>query len=273
MEPNEQIEKPNQKNKLWLTIAGIGLVLAKFGKTILFGIKVLLPGLKFAKLGLIFGKFFITGSTMLLSVLIYAQRWGWKFALGFVISIFIHELGHVFAAYKKGIAVSAPMFIPGLGALIFHKTAVRSIWDDAYIAFGGPLFGLFAGILYLVIAICFESNLFKALAYTSFMINLFNLLPIFPLDGGWIVRAVSPRLWLIGIIGMSAMVYYGYIRNPFIFIILILSLPQMWRGIRYGRNDNDKEEPIGTSQRYRMGLSYLGLVAVIAWFMGESLLI
>lgn len=106
--------------------------------------KFLLPALqwlKLAKVAAAMGKVLTTGGTMLLSVVVYAQRFGWSFAAGFVLSIFVHELGHVYAAWRKGMPVSAPIFIPGLGALILQKGRAKSVWDEAVIGIGGPLAG------------------------------------------------------------------------------------------------------------------------------------
>ena len=268
--------EPRQERSLWQKLGGlfiaVGILLAKFGKAPLLWFKLVLPGLKVAKLSLIFGKLLTTGGTMLISVWYYAQLWGWKFALGFVVAILIHELGHVYAAYQKGIPVSAPLFIPGMGAMILHKATNRSVWDDAVIGYGGPLWGAAAGVFYLIGADYFQSHLLQALAYTTFMLNLFNLIPIMPLDGGWITRAVSPRLWIFGVLGMGALVLTGHIRNPMVFIIIILSLPQVWRGLRHGRADVGQEE-LSKEQRLKMGLAYVGLVGGLAWLMGESHLI
>lgn len=260
-------EQPSLFRRFGALIVGIGLLLLKIGKGILLPLKLLLPGLKF---GAVFTKFLTTGGTMALSVWYYAMYWGWKFAVGFVLSIFVHELGHVYAAYQRGVPVSAPVFIPGMGALILHQNSSRTIWDDALIGIGGPVWGGSAGVFFLIGADYFQSPLLQALAYTTFMINLFNLIPIMPLDGGWVTRAISPRLWIFGVIGIVALVVTGRLHNPLVFVLLILSLPQIWRGLRHGAEDDSS---VSSSQRLRMGLSYLGLCATLAWLMGESHLI
>lgn len=262
-------DDPSPLKKLGGLFLGIGLILAKFGKAILIWLKVVLPGLKFAKLGLIFGKVFTTGGTMLLSIWYYAQLWGWKYAVGFVFAILIHELGHVYAAYQQGIPVSAPVFIPGMGAMILHKSSDHSVWSDAEIGYGGPLWGVSMGVFYLIGANYFSSPLLQALAYTTFLLNLFNLMPIMPLDGGWITRAVSPRLWIVGVLGMGGLMFTGHIRNPLVFILILAALPQVWRGLRYGHKDHG-QEGLSNTQRMKMGLKYIGLVAVTAWLMGEA---
>lgn len=232
--------------------------------------KFLLPALQFlkvAKLTAAMGKVLTTGGTMLLSVVVYAQRFGWSFAAGFVLSIFVHELGHVYAAWRKGVPVSAPIFIPGLGALILQKRKAKSIWDDAVIGIGGPVAGTLAGIACFMIYTLTGSELMLALAYTTFLINLFNLIPVFPLDGGWIAAAVSPRLWLAGIIGMIFLFAIGWVRNPFIFLLILLALPHLWKGITRGDVSSEETAPVNSAQRIQMGFAYIGLSAFLAWMM------
>lgn len=248
-------------------IGGIAILLLKIGKGVLLPLKLLLPGLKFAKLGLIFSKLLTTGGTMVLSIWYYAMFWGWRFAVGFVLAIFVHELGHVYAAHQRGVPVSAPVFIPGMGALILHQQSSRTIWDDAQIGFGGPLWGACAGVFYLIGAYHFHSPLLQALAYTTFLLNLFNLTPIMPLDGGWITRAISPKLWILGIVVIGGMVFTGHIHNPLLLVLLILSLPQVWHGLRHGAPEDQSVTP---KRRLQMGTAYVALCGTLAWLMAES---
>lgn len=258
---------------------GWGGKIARFGPVALFALfllsklkllagvgKFLLPAVQFLKLG----KLLTTGSTMLLSVGVYAQIFGWKFAVGFVLSIFAHEMGHVYAAWRLGLPVSAPIFIPGMGALILQKKAAKSTWDEALIGIGGPIAGTLAGLLCLAVYAVTGSGLMLALAYTGFLINLFNLIPIFPLDGGWITGAVSPRLWTIGLAGMVALFATGMIRNPFILLILLLSLPRLWHGLRTGDVTPEGGSPVTPRQRMAMGSAYIALCGSLAWLMAVT---
>jgi Zn-dependent protease len=250
--PHAEEHKPHP----WRWLGSIGAALAVlFGKVkyLAFLGKFLIPLVK-------------TGGTMLISVWVYAQRGGWWWAVGFVLSIFVHEMGHVFAAWRLGVPVSAPIFIPGFGALILHQR-VNSVWKDAVIGIGGPVAGALAAVACLLAYMVTGSELMMSLAFTGALINLFNLLPIFPLDGGWITGAVSPRIWIIGAIVMLAGLLTGYIRNPFIIILLLLSLPRLWKGIRHGDITPEGQEPVTPKQRVIMGLSYVGLAGFLAWFM------
>lgn len=247
-------------------LAGLAVLLSKFKGLV----TVLLSGLKFLKLGqlaLIFGKLLTTSSTMLLSVVFYAQMWGWRFALGFVVSILLHELGHVFVAWRLGMPVSAPIFIPGMGALILQKKAAKSAWEEALIGIGGPIGGTIAGILFLLAGWGMQSPLLIAVAYTGFLINLFNMIPIMPMDGGWIVGAVSPRLWAIGLAGLVVLFFTGTVRNPLLLFLILLSLPRLWQGIRSGRAGLPYAIGVTPTQRLVMGLSYLGLSALLGMLM------
>lgn len=211
-----------------------------------------------------------TGGTMLLSIALYAQLFGWWFAAGFVICILAHELGHVYVAWRMGIPVTAPIFIPGFGALILQKERAKSAWDEALIGIGGPVAGLLAGLVCMGIHQLTGSPLMLALAYTGFVINLFNLAPIFPLDGGWITGAVSPRLWLFGIVGMVAMYASGSLRNPLILLLIFLSLPRLWHGLTTGDLTPKDGVPTTPRQRLRMGVSYIALCGLLAWLAAHT---
>lgn len=208
-----------------------------------------------------------TGGTMLLSIWVYTYTFGLPFAAGFVLSILVHELGHVFAAWRLGIPVSAPLFIPGFGAIILQKQAAKSTWDEALIGIGGPIGGTLAGLISLGLFWVTGNPLFKAIAYTGFFINLFNLIPIFPLDGGWITAAISPRIWLVGIVAILGGFAFGWIRNPFIFLLVLLSLPRLWKGLTTGNAAEAGQHSVTPPQRVAMGIAYVSLAGFLLWLM------
>jgi Zn-dependent protease len=174
--------------------------LSAFFILLLSKLKGLLTLLKFSKIG-------GTLLTMVFSIGAYALMAPLPFAIGFVVLILIHELGHSIAAKQKGLPVSAPIFIPFLGALINMKRHPRDAVTEAYIAFGGPLLGSIGAAAFLLAGQWTDSRLLISLAYTGFFINLINLLPIHPLDGGRISTAVSRWLWLVGLIGGLYVIY------------------------------------------------------------------
>ena len=132
-----------------------------------------------------------------LSIGAYAMFWGWPFAVGFVLLIFVHECGHLIAAKRIGLKVGAPVFIPFMGAIIALKEAPRNAWIEAQVGIGGPLGDGRCGDLRIDLSRD-GNRMFRELAYTGFFLNLFNLAPVGFLDGGRIVTALSPWLWLVG---------------------------------------------------------------------------
>jgi len=245
--------KANAAKKLGPFALAVAALLAKL-KTV--G-TLLLTLLKFAKLG----KIALTAGTMLLSIWVYAQIFGTWFAVGVVLLIFVHEMGHVIAAYREGIPVSAPIFIPFFGALILtRKLGNKLITQDAIIGIGGPLLGTVGAAICVGVYELNGSKFMLALGFFGFFINLFNLTPVFPLDGGWIVRAVSPILWLVGFIIFATLVITRQVYNPLIFILIILGIPTMWTELRaYFKRI---PSPVPAAFRWKMGAAYLGLAAV-----------
>jgi Zn-dependent protease len=207
---------------------------------------------------------------MFVSVWFYSLAFGWKFAFGFVLLIFVHEMGHVFVAWRQGLPISAPIFIPGMGAVILAKAEGKSAWNQAVMGIGGPILGSLGALVCWWIYTITQNELFLGLAYIGFMINLFNLMPLFPLDGGWITGAVSPYLWLIGFVGLVGAFVTGYVRNPIIIVLLLVSLPRLWQGIRHGVAHGPGVEPATLDQKLKMGLAYVALAGALAWAMGET---
>jgi Zn-dependent protease len=181
--PSQTHASPQKKTG----IAAIGAVLlavlakSKFALVLLFTKgKLLLMGLTKAS----------TFFSMLLSFGVYWTVWGWKFAAGLVISIYIHEMGHVMALRKFGIHATAPMFIPGLGAFIRLKEYPPDARSDARTGLAGPIYGLGAATGAYLIYLATGFPIWAAIAKVGAWINLFNLIPIYPLDGGHGFRAL-----------------------------------------------------------------------------------
>ena len=207
-------------------------------------------------------KFFTVIFSMLISIGAYALLWTWKFALGFVLLLLIHELGHVLAAKLQGLPVSAPMFIPFLGAMITMKKMPESAWKEAQVALGGPIIGSLGCVACWGIGEALDSELFIALAFFGFFLNLFNLLPVVPLDGGRAVGALHPAFWLIGLIGLGLLAWYA--PNPIILIILLLGGMEVWQRWRHRKAPGVREYYKTTvGQRVAVGVTYLGLAALL----------
>jgi Zn-dependent protease len=186
----------------------------------------LLSLLKFAKLAPILK----SAAFMLLSVGAYAFFYGWKFAVGFVALMLVHELGHYVVARRLGMDVGLPTFIPFVGAWIQLKDAPLTVEQEAQIAFAGPFAGTLAACAVLALALQEHSGLYMALAYTGFFINLFNLIPITPFDGGRIVAILSPKVWFLGL--PLLLVAWFYVRSPMFIVILIMLAPTIWASLK-----------------------------------------
>src|SRR5262249_4640898 len=144
------------------------------------------------------GKLFTTGGTMLLSLAVYATIWGWRYAAGFLGLLLVHEMGHYVAARQCGLNVGGPSFIPFVGAWIERNEQPMDAEVEAYVAMAGPLIGTIGSLVVYLAGRQLDSNLMLAIAYAGLFLNLFNLIPVSPLDGGRITAIISPRIWLIG---------------------------------------------------------------------------
>ncbi len=198
-------------------ITVVGVVIAKFFAKLKF---VLLPLLKFLPILL------KSGGTMLLMIWVYTQFWGWRFALGFVLLLLVHESGHLLVAKKFGLKVGAPVFIPFMGAFIALKDAPRNAWMEACVGIGGPILGSFGALVCNALGEITGAPLFIALAWFGYFLNLFNLTPVGMLDGGRIVTALSRWLWLPG---FALLLWFGWkYPNFIIWLIVLLSLPRIY---------------------------------------------
>ncbi|TNJ63161.1 site-2 protease family protein [Paenibacillus hemerocallicola] len=177
--------KPNRNEKWAPSAAGLFSIA---------GVKTLL---QFLRLGKKSGALL----SMAVATAIYMWFYQWEFALGVTLMVLVHELGHVAAARHKGIPVTAPFFIPFLGALIMLKRNPRDAETEAFVALGGPLLGTLGAFVSFLIGLATGEPLFYAIAYIGFTLNLINLLPIHPLDGGRIASSVTRWLWVAGALG------------------------------------------------------------------------
>jgi Zn-dependent protease len=222
--------------------------------------------LKFAAPILKFFPFILkTGGTMLISIGVYAMMWGWKFAAGFVLLIFVHEMGHVMAARKFGVPVSAPMFIPFMGAFIALKGRMKNAYEEAEIGIGGPLWGSAGAAVCHAAGLYYNIPILVALAWSAYWLNLFNLIPVGQLDGGHIAQALSPWMWLVG---FAIMVWLAFMRPNFIIVLLLLmSLPRLMSLFRKRTEEEVRFYEITPAQRMKMALMYFGLIGALVYQM------
>jgi len=210
------------------------------------------------------GKVALTGGTMLLSVVAYAFVFGWWYAVGFVLLIFVHEMGHYVAARQRGLDVGAPAFIPFVGAWIAMKELPRDAETEAYVGLAGPLVGTLGAVACYFLARWLDSNLLLALAYAGFFINLFNLIPLSPFDGGRITAVLSPRIWLLGVPILVALFLYR--PSPILVLMAIMAAPQVVRAWRHDpkATENATYYTVSPNVKWTYGIFYIGLVAYSA---------
>lgn len=202
-----------------------------------------------------------TGGTMLLSIWAYALVGGWRFGLGFVLLIFVHECGHLLVARRFGLKVGAPVFIPFMGAFIALKDAPQNAWMEACVGIGGPVLGAIGAAACFALYPLTGNPLFAALAYTGCFLNLFNLAPLGFLDGGRIVTALSPWLWVVGLVIVGAMTF---LHPGFLLILIILfSLPRLFSLFRAKTDAQKRYFEVTPAQRWMMAVFYFGLVAAL----------
>lgn len=209
------------------------------------------------------GKLFTTGGTMLLSVFAYAFVYGWRYAAGFVLLILCHELGHYIAARQRGLDVGAPTFIPFVGAWIEMKDMPRDVETEAYVGLAGPVAGTLAALACYYLARNYDSHLLLALAYAGLFINLFNMIPLSPLDGGRITAILSPRIWLLGVPVLAAMFFYR--PSPMLILIGIMAMPQLAAAWKFDPSspENAAYYQVSLEGRITYGAFYIGLVAFL----------
>jgi len=219
-------------------------------------VKALLALLLAGKLG----KLLFSGGSMILSIAIYAQLYGWKFAVGFVLLLLCHEMGHYIAAKQRGLMVSLPTFIPFVGAWISLKNQNLDPETQAFVGMAGPLLGTTAAFLVYLAAVQYQNGWLLALAYSGFILNLFNLIPVVPLDGGHIVAVVSSKIWLIGVPMLIALCVWK--PNPLLFILALLAIPNAWAALR-GRVPAPAGQAMNTALKSRYIAEYLGLAVFL----------
>jgi Zn-dependent protease len=202
----------------------------------------------------------LTAGTMLLSVFAYALLWGWPYAAGFVLLIFLHEMGHFVAARQRGLNVGAPTFIPFVGAWIQLKDMPHNAETEAYVGIAGPVAGTAAALACFALSRVLDNHLLLALAYAGFMLNLFNLLPLSPLDGGRVTAVISPRLWLLG--GPILVALFLWNPSPMFLLIALLAFPSFWQALR-GQHLQSEYYLASPNTRAGYTLAYLGLIAYL----------
>src|SRR6267378_4401236 len=201
------------------------------------------------------------------TALIYAQLFGWAFGVGIVLLILIHESGHVVVARVMGMPVSLPVMIPFLGAFVSMKQQPRTVAQESIMAIGGPLLGSIAAGLcyvgYLTMPDSSTGQLLRALAYFGFLINLFNLIPLTPLDGGRVTSLLSKWFNVAGLVIAAGLLVFemqsGTNVSPVLFLVLIFGAFATYQRFR-STALNPEYYAVDAQTKVTVGALYLGLL-------------
>ena len=206
-------------------------------------------------------KFLGTFISMVASVGLYTIAFGWRFAVLFVGLLFTHELGHALWLKKEGIPTGPIVFIPFMGALITMKEYPQNAYIEAKVGLAGPVLGSLGAGAVALAGWQLDSNLLLAAGYVGFLLNLFNLIPVTPLDGGRAAAAIHPTLWIAGLIGLAVITVLWF--NFLLVLILILAVVDVRRRT-HGIGVNDRAY-YGIPLRQRIGVAvvYLGLAGLL----------
>ena len=231
--------------RLLAPLAVVGLLLAKFKGLALLLLKV---------------KFLGTALTMLVSIGAYALLFPVWFAVGIVVLIWVHEMGHVLQLRREGIPASAPMFIPFLGAFVAMKQMPKDALAEARVGLAGPVLGTLGGLATLGVYAATNEPLFLGLAYFNSIINLFNLAPMLPLDGGRAVGALSPLFQVLGLVFMVALFFVA----PIMVFVALIGLPELWHRWKTRNTPEGRAYyELPASKRVAVGVVYLGLILIL----------
>ena len=260
-EPQRRGERASSlRRRIGSAFAALAALAAKFFAAIKAGV-LLLPKLKVLT----------TAGTALVSVAAYSLWFGWTFAVGFVILIFVHEMGHVIQLRREGVPASAPMFIPFLGAVVNMREMPKDALAEAKVGLAGPVLGSAGAAVCLLIGEAANSDFFRALAYVGFFLNLFNLLPVLPLDGGRAMAAMAPWMWFVGFGALLATMLL--FPNVILLIILIVGGFEFWRRWQ-ARKTRSLEQAayfrVSRRNRLLVGAAYVGLIVALALGMNQA---
>jgi Zn-dependent protease len=253
--PPSYVPEPVERRPWWKGALGAlgaaAVLVVKFGAK-LKGLLLLLPKLKL----------FTTSASMLVSIGAYTLIWGWKFAVGFVLLLLVHEMGHVWQARREGLDASAPLFIPFLGAAIALKELPKNAAVEARVGLAGPILGALGTCIPLAIWLITGEELFQALAFFGFFLNLFNLAPVLPLDGGRAMAALTPWMWLVGYALLVAATFV--FPNPIMLLILLFGGFETYRRWKERKHpEQQRFYALTPRTRAAVAATYIGLALAL----------
>jgi Zn-dependent protease len=241
-------------------LAAIGLSIAKYG-ALLF---------KVGKLG-------PTLISMAISLVLLAQIYGLAFGAGVLLLIAVHESGHMLFAKYERLPVSAPIFLGFFGAVIGLKSPPKDARQEAVVAIGGPVVGSLGALAVYLLALSMPEGhtrlVLIAIAYFGFFINLFNLVPVVPFDGGRVASALSVYANIVGLVIMAALLVFSaaaHLSSPFLFILLILGAYSTYKRFQTARANPQYLASVPRRTRSYIALAYVAMLALTALGMGAT---
>jgi len=250
----------NLRRRVGGVLAALAALIAKFFAAIK-GLLLLVPKIKVLT----------TAGTALVSIAAYSLWFGWPFAVGLVVLLFVHEMGHVIQLRREGIRATAPMFIPFLGAMISAKSLGENALAEARVGLAGPILGTLGAAACLVLAEAANSDLLRALAYFGFFLNLINLVPVVPFDGGRAMAAMAPSMWFLGLGALVALLLLS--GNPFLLLFVVLGALETYRRWQ-ARKTRSLEQAayyrVPPRSRLLVGAVYVGLIGLLVLGMHET---
>ncbi len=252
-------DRPPLYKRILGPLAVVGALLVKFGKIAFIAVK----GAKFAT----------TSITMLVSIGAYTLIWGLPFAAGFVALLFVHEMGHYIQLRREGVRPGRIVFVPFLGAVIGARSLGGSALAEARVGLAGPVLGSLGALAVAIAGTALGSDALRALAFTGFFLNLFNLLPVVPLDGGRAMAAMAPWMWFVGLATVVALIFVW--PNPILFLVAILGALEVyrrWKARKQGAEGNPEYYAVKPLHRLLVGAVYVGLIVALAVGMDLTLI-
>jgi Zn-dependent protease len=235
----------------WLTALGVFILgYAKYAFLLIKGVPALL-----------------TLSTLFISFGLYAWFAGPAFAAALVTMILVHEMGHVVEIRRQGLKATAPVFIPFLGAAIFQRANPQNALRQAQIGIAGPIAGTVGATVAYFLYGYTGWSVFALAATIGFFLNLFNLIPVGMLDGGWVTAPLSKWFQVFGLAVMAASVFFLGL-SPILFIIVLFSLPTIIARFRYA--DSAYFKDVSNRGRWAIGAAWLGLVVFLGFALVTS---
>ena len=188
---------------------------------------------------------------------VYAWAYGPLVAVALIAMLFVHEMGHVIEIRRQGMHATAPIFVPFLGAAIFQRSHPTSALKQAEIGIAGPIAGTIGATAAFVLYGATHDQIFLIAALIGFFINLINMVPIWQLDGAWILAPVSPWLQVAGFAMIAAAALFFHYVSFLLIIVVVLGIQTVIQRFRDANNPYYTSVPV--QARWALGAAWLAL--------------